>query len=146
MLSVARQWKLEFFRLMRFGVIGIFSLLANLGLYAFLTRILWPHGPRTLQYVIVTILVTWLNYEANRWFTFQVAVRSRAAMGRFAVVAFLALGLNAGLFWLGHDVFGMWDFAVIVVNAFVVAVFTFVSHRLFTFHEHPWRWIRRGNS
>lgn len=129
-------------RFMMFGVIGLSSLGLTIGVYAFLTRIAWPHGPRTVEYAFTTIVVTWLNYEANSRFTFGAKQRNAAALGRFAGVAIVALGLNTVLFWFGHEVMRLADLWVIVANAFIVAIFTFTSHRLFTFHERPWRWLR----
>lgn len=130
-------------RLFRFGIIGVASLATILGLYGLLSRVVWPSGPRTFQYVLVLLLVTWLNYEANRSITFRAGQRSAGSMGRFATVAVVASGLNSALFWIGHEVLGFWDFLVIVVDTCLVAFFTFSSHRLFTFHPQPWRHLER---
>jgi putative flippase GtrA len=136
----------EIGRMFRFGVIGVASLGLNVGFYALLSRVIWPDGSRTLEYVISTIIVTYLNYEANRHFTFDVRQRTVGAMGRFATVAVIALGLNASLFWFWHEVLYLPDLWVIVGSTLIVAVFTFSSHRLFTFHPEPWRLFRRGGS
>jgi len=133
------RFRTEFRRLFSFGVIGLASLGLNVGIYGLQSRILWPSGNRTLEYAITVILVTWLNYEANRRFTFDARQRTIGAMGRFATVAVVALGLNSVIFWIGHDVFHILDFYVIIASAFMVAVFTFFSHRWFTFHRDPWR-------
>jgi len=135
-------FKAEFPRLFRFGIIGFASLGMSLGLYALLSRVVWQDGPRTVEYVAVIVVVSWINYELNRHFTFQ-SRPSAGAIGRFATVAVVATGLNSVLFWLGHEVLHVLDFAVIVANTFVVAVFTFTSHRLFTFHERPWRHFKK---
>ena len=134
----------EFWRLFTFGIIGLSSLAVVVGLYALVSRVLWTNGPRTVEYTLVNIFVTWLNYEANRHFTFQKQQRSVGSLGRFITVAVVATGLNSVLFWFGHDVSHISDFAVIIANAFIVATFTFTSHRLFTFHERPWRWFKKG--
>jgi len=108
-----------------------------------MSRVLWQHGPRTIQYSLVVCIVTWLNYEANRHFTFQTTQRSMGSLGRFTAVAILATILNGTLFWIGHEILHILDFAVIIVDAGLIACFTFSSHRLFTFHTHPWRLVKR---
>ena len=139
---VSRVWE-ERRRLVSFGIIGVTSLVLNVGLYALLSRFLWTQGSRTLEYTLVTILVTWLNYEANRFFTFDKKARDPGSIGRFVLIASMATGLNSFLFWLGHVFLQVNDFVVIVCNAFLIALFTFTSHRLFTFHERPWRLVER---
>jgi len=140
--SVGNAVEAEFWKIVTFGVVGLASLGLTVALYAVISRVLWQHGPRTVQYSFVVLIVTWVNYEANRFFTFRQPQRTAGSVGRFATVAGIAAGLNSALFWLGHEIFHLGDFYVIIVNAFLVALFTFTSHRLFTFHERPWRWVR----
>lgn len=133
----------EIRRLATFVVIGGVSVGTNIVLYGLLSRVIWPTGNRTLEYVMSTMIVTYINYEANRRFTFGARQRTVGAMGRFATIAVVAFGLNAVLFWTGNDVLHLWDFGVIVGSALLVAGFTFSSHRFFTFHPEPWRHFRR---
>lgn len=117
-----------------FLIIGISCLLLTLGGYALLSRILWPSGPRTVEYALTVIVVTYMNYEANRFFTFRGA-RNKATLSRFAIVAVCAFTLQNIIFWLGHDVLGLWDVGIILLSTAIVAFFTFASHRLFTFRS-----------
>ena len=140
LFSVLRhEWR----RLSRFLVIGISSLGLVIGLYKLISLVLWKNGPPTVQYTFVVIIVTWLNYEANRWFTFEVRERSAGNAGRFATIAIIATGLNGTLFWLGHEVLRIPDTLVIILNTALIAFFTFTSHRFITFHERPWRFFER---
>lgn len=139
MAEILRRFQAELPRLVSFGFIGVASLLLNLALYALFTRILWPAGDRSVLYAADVVIVTFANYEANRLLTFNAKNREIGAMGRFAIVAIVALALNTALFLLLHKIFGINDFAVIILNTFIVACFTFASHRLFTFHDRPWR-------
>jgi putative flippase GtrA len=131
-------------RLIRFGLIGTFSMLCVIALYALVSDVLWSSGPRTPQYVLVVSIVAFINYEANRHFTFGKQNRSSGSLARFATVAVIATGLNSTLFWFGHDVLRLWDYGVIVGATALVAFFTFSSHRLWTFHERPWRFFERS--
>lgn len=139
MAEILKRLRAELPRLASFGVIGVASLLLNLGLYALFTRILWPTGNRNALYAVDVVLVTLANYEANRLFTFDAKQRTIGGVGRFAIVAVIALALNSALFWFGHQVSGINDFVVIILNTLIVAFFTFSMHRIFTFHERPWR-------
>lgn len=125
----------EFPRIVRFGIVGVALLLASIGLYALISRVLWPDGPKTVEYAFVTVVMTWMNYEINGRFTFRFAQRSVRSMARFAAVAVAALGISNLVFWIGHVILHILDFWVIIAGAFVVAAFTFTSHRLFTFRE-----------
>lgn len=138
---IERVWN-ERRRLVTFFVVGITSLGLNLGLYALLSRVIWPSGPRTLENAIVVVIVTAVNFEANRHFTFA-KQRSAGAVFRFGMVAIMAMALNSMLFWIGHAVLGLYDMLVIIMVTAVIAFFTFASHRLFTFHDNPWRHLRR---
>lgn len=124
-----------------FVTIGCASVGLVVGMYAVVSRWLWPDGPRTMEYAAIAVVVAWLNYEANRHFTFQKQERSAGSMGRFATVAVIATALNTLLFWIGHELLHVLDFLVIIVNYGLIALFTFSSHRLFTFHAHPWRFF-----
>jgi putative flippase GtrA len=117
-----------------FLVIGTSCLLLTVGGYALLSRIMWPSGPHTLQYAMVIIFVTYVNYEANRFFTFQ-GVRNKTTLSRFVMVAVAAFILQNFIFWLGHDVLGLWDVGIILLGSAIVAFFTFAGHRLFTFRS-----------
>ena len=125
----------EFPRIIRFGFVGVALLVASIGLYALISRVIWPDGPKTVEYAFVTVVMTWINYEVNGRFTFRFAGRGVRSMARFAAVAVAALGINNVVFWIGHDILHILDFWVIIVGGFIVAAFTFTSHRLFTFRE-----------
>ena len=134
----------EIKRICIFASVGVTSLLLNIGLYTFATRVLFPAANHTPIYVAVTIIITWVNYLLNKRLTFSADTHYPGVMGRFAGVAVMALGLNAFLFWLGHDVLHLYDLFVIIGNTLIVAIFTFTSHRQFTFHPKPWRHFKQG--
>ncbi len=130
-------------RLMVFICVGLLSLGLTVGLYALVSRVIWPNGNKTLTYGGVVIFVTWINYLLNKRITFKANAQGMGALGRFATVAIIATGLNNIFFWIGHDLLHVYDLIVIIANTAIVAVFTFTSHRLFTFHEQPWRFLKK---
>ncbi len=133
--------KAERGRLIRYICIGFSSLALTSFLYFLLSTIFFPHRSHTLSYIAVVVFVSWLNYEANRYFTFG-QKRSLVSMRRFITVAIIATMMNAVLFWTGYEILHLWDMLVIVVDCGIVSLFTFSSHRLFTFHEKPWQYFK----
>src|SRR3989344_3456920 len=87
-------FKAEFPRLLKFAIIGSSSLGLTLALYALLSRVLWKEGPRTVEYFMVVVTVSLLNYDLNRRFTFGAKERSVGSLGRFTTVAIIAVGIN----------------------------------------------------
>ncbi len=134
--------KAERRKLARYGAIGVSSLVLTTALYHIVSVRIFPHASRTLLYTLVVIFVSWLNYEANSYFTFE-KKRSVATIARFTTIAIIATILNTILFWIGYELLHLWDLLVIVLNCGIVTLFTFSSHRLFTFHENPWRHLAR---
>ncbi len=123
----------EFRRLFTFGMVGLSSLGLLLGGYKLFSLVLWRGGPPTFQYTIIAVLVAWFNYEANRYFTFNRSNRTSASVWRFMTVGGVASVINSVLFWFGHEVLSIPDTFVILGNSAIIALFTFTSHRLFTF-------------
>ncbi len=42
--------------------------------------------------------------------------------------------LHGGLFYIGHEILGIYDLVVLIGAAFLVAIATYTSHRWYTFH------------
>ena len=145
---IKRAWtsprlRTEIRRIFTYGIIGASSVGAMVGGYALFSRILWPQGPKTLEVAIVTVCVTYLNYAANKRVTFAGRI-SPGSLYRFTGVAVISIILNSGLFWFGHSVLHIFDIAVVSVTPLLVGAYTYTSHRLFTFHERPWRHVERA--
>ncbi|MCC7357368.1 GtrA family protein [Candidatus Uhrbacteria bacterium] len=142
--KIWHRCKPELPRLLRFIGVGILSLVLTTGMYAVITRFLWKEGNRTFIYASVIIIVTWINYILNKKHTFNAQGKcAQGAIGRFTTVAIIATVMNNVFFWIGHDIFHVFDLLVILCNTGIIAVFTFSSHRLFTFHHEPWRFIKK---
>jgi len=130
-------------RIASFGVIGVTALGIHLVGYALLSRVLWPSGNHTVEYLIAAIFSGTFNFEANTRFTFTAAKRSVDEVFRFVCVIIVGVCLNSMLFFIGHVLFHLYDLMLVVTNAFLVAGFTFFSHKFFTFHPEPWRHLKK---
>jgi putative flippase GtrA len=86
--------------------------------------------------------MTVLNFVLNSRLTFASGPSDWQTKARFAGVAGVATVLNNMLFWVGHVWLGFSDFTIIAVDALCIAIFTFATHRFFTFHPDPWRFLR----
>ena len=136
-LAWARKMFSEWRSVISFGIIGVTCLSLHLGVYGLLSRVLFISVDQTLLNAVTVIIVSFVNYELNRHFTFQRHPRGMRSIMRFATVAVGAIMLNSFLFWLLHAVANIPDFAVIPMNAVLVAFFTFTCHRFFTFRASP---------
>jgi putative flippase GtrA len=74
-----------------------------------------------------------VNYQINSRVTFIGSKRNLATFIRFAIVTASSIGLSTLLFWLGYEVFGLFDLAVVFFSNVLVAFYTFTLHRLVTF-------------
>ncbi|MBD3251231.1 hypothetical protein GF380_02045 [Candidatus Uhrbacteria bacterium] len=128
-----RLWS-EFWNVFKFGIVGISSLGVNAAIYALLSRVLWVSGDRTLEAVIAIALASIYNFSLHRAWTFQTRAFSSRMLARYIIVVFLGSGLHGGLFYVGHELLGWYDFAVLIGTAFLVAAFTYFAHRFFTFN------------
>lgn len=126
----------EIKRLFRFGVVGALSFALFAGLYALLSRVLWTSGNRTLENFLATLVTAVFNFWAHRRITFEAhAHSSHRQLVRYLIVMFSAMALQSGLFWLGHAVFGLYDFLVIVAVAVLIPLYTYLLHKFFTFRH-----------
>jgi len=130
-----REWKTVF----RFGVVGVSSLFVKTSAYAILSRIVWTAGPRTLENAMALGVSMVYNYLLHRFWTFRYQKAMNGSAQRYAIVVVVASMLDIGVFYVGHDILGIYDFAVLIGGAFIVALFTFTAHRFFTFHHDPYR-------
>lgn len=137
----ASRIRAELPRFLRFACVGALLLGLTFASYAFLARI-WPHGPSWAHYGVTTVAMTVLNFILNSRLTFASGASDWQTKVRFAGVAGVATVLNNILFWVGHVWLGLSDFFVIAADALCIAVFTFATHRFFTFHPDPWRFLR----
>jgi putative flippase GtrA len=128
-----REWKTVF----RFGIVGGSSLLVKTGVYALLSRILWNDGPRLVQNILALCVSMIYNYLLHRFWTFRSQAPQNSSAPRYVMVVVAASLLDAFLFYIGHTVLEIYDFAVIVGAAFIGALFTFTAHRFFTFRGRP---------
>lgn len=124
----------EVWNLFKFGVVGGTSLALNAGIYALLSRALWTDGNRTAQAVIAVGLASFYNFTLHRAWTFKARAFNTKMVMRYLVVMAGGTALHGSLFYIGHEIFGWYDLAVLVGAAFLVALVTYGSHRWFTFH------------
>jgi len=127
----------EFWRLVRFFVVGVTAFLIYAGLYALLSRWLWVSGNHTVENVVANVLGSIFGFFAHRKYTYQSSGSHIRQAPRFLVVMLSAMALQAVLFWVGHELLHMFDFLVMFLLAVIIPIFTFILHRVYTFRHHP---------
>lgn len=118
-------------------IIGSTTFLIQAVLYLIFSRWLLADMNPTLLYALAVVYSLIFNYAGNRAWTFGAQESAKGSAGRYVQVAFMAGVLSAGLFWLGHEVWRIFDFLVLVAINLMIPFFTFIMHRIYTFHPRP---------
>jgi putative flippase GtrA len=132
---VLREWK----TVVRFAIVGGSSFLVKAGAYALLSRLIWNSGPRWVENILALGVAMVYNYSLHRMWTFKFQQPHPGSAPRYVIVVAIASLLDAVLFYIGHDRLKVYDFLMLVIDAALIAGFTFSAHRLFTFHSNPYR-------
>ncbi|MEO5927971.1 MAG: GtrA family protein [Patescibacteria group bacterium] len=133
--GITREWK----TFMRFALVGGSSFAVKATAYTLLSRVIWNAGPRWVENIIALVISMIFNYTLHRLWTFKFQKSHSGSAPRYVAVVGVASLLDAGLFYIGHDILKFYDLLVLVADAALIAGFTFSAHRLFTFHHNPYR-------
>jgi putative flippase GtrA len=129
-----RFFRKEFWGLFKYGIVGVSCLLLHAGSYAWVTRILWPQGSRTLVYTVLLLLVACINFTWHRLWTFQVKEKSFAMVIRYSVIVGTSMGLQSGVFYLINDILHLHDSIAFVGAAGIAIVYQYFGHRFVTYN------------
>ncbi|MBI4138596.1 GtrA family protein [Candidatus Uhrbacteria bacterium] len=125
--------------LARYLFVGGSSFVVKVGAYALLSRILWTGGSRTAENVIALVVAATYNYFLHRFWTFRHQGPAPGSAARYLGVLLAGNGLDALLFYVGHEILGIYDFLVQTFATGFITLFSFLIHHLFTFHSDPWK-------
>lgn len=120
-------------QIVRFVIIGGLSFLIYAATYALFSRVVWTGGNRTVESFLATLISAMFNYVTHRSWTFRSRGKHGQQLWRYVVTVASATAIQTGLFWLGHEVFGIYDFLLVVSISALMPCYTYVMHRLFTF-------------
>ena len=120
----------------KFLIVGGVSFLIYSGAYLLFTRWLLPQANLTLMSVLSICISGLFNFAAHRGWTYRAThASSRTQIGRYLVVVISSALLQTFLFWLSVERVGIPDVYVLVPIAGICAIFTYFTHRLFTFRK-----------
>lgn len=135
--------KREKLMLTKYVLVGGSSFGVKVGVYALLSRVLWPQGALYIENIAALIIAMIYNYTLHRFWTFNHQKPAAGSAGRYIGVVLLGSALDASLFYIGNEIFKIYDFFVLVFNSGFTAFLSFLLHRFFTFHNNPWK--RKAN-
>ena len=120
----------------KFLIVGSISFLIFAGAYALLTRVLFPEANKTLMNFLSVCTSTFFNYLAHRGWTYR-ATEGRHAdqLWKYAGVTASAMALQSALFWFFVERIGVYDGIAIFPIGGICAMFTYFTHRVFTFRK-----------
>jgi putative flippase GtrA len=130
---ISRDWiRAEFWRAIRFLSVGALGLTADTAVFTALYAIKWE---RAVARAVSLGVATCLTWALNRHVTFtRTGRRPAGELGRYALVALVAQGLNYSLFlWLGVVFPRAYPALLILVCSAAAAGFSYLGQRLFAF-------------
>ncbi|HPN15460.1 MAG TPA: GtrA family protein [bacterium] len=137
----------EIKKLIKFVIIGSTTFLIQAVLYFIFSRWLMADMNPTLLYALAVLYSLIFNYAGNRAWTFGGQETAKGSAFRYVRVALMASAMSAGLFWLGHEALRIFDLWVLAGVNLIIPIFTFIMHRIYTFHAEPhriWRAVVRS--
>jgi len=143
MISGRDKWRGEMTKLAKFIFVGCSTFVLQSGLYFMFTRWLLEGLSHTLVYVLTLLYIMAFNYSLNRAWTFREQGSARGSVRRYAAVSVTASAICALLFWVGHDLLRIYDLLVVVAVNLIIPFYTFLAHRVYTFHGEPDQAIKR---
>jgi len=119
-------------QLFRYGVIGV-----SVNLAAYLAYLLFTYlgGTPKLTMSVVYIITAFVSFLGNRKLTFAYQGGFLGSGLRFSIAHFLGYLINLGLLFVLVDKFGYPHQAVQVCAIIIVAIFLFITFKLFVFKE-----------
>lgn len=122
--------------LIKFLIVGGLSFLIYSGAYLVLTRWVFPTANLTLMSALSICISGLFNFAAHRGWTYRAThTSSRSQIGRYLAVVISSAVLQTFLFWLSVERLGIPDVYVLIPIAGICAIFTYFTHRLFTFRK-----------
>lgn len=125
----------EIWGLFKYGVVGGSSLALHTGLYHLQSRIIWPDGYRTAQYVTALLISAVYNFTLHRKWTFSAKGYSHQMLLRYISVILISMGSQSVVFYIGVDLLHVYDYYVFAVSVVVASLIQYFGHRFFTFHQ-----------
>ncbi len=125
----------EFWRLFKYGIVGLMSFGIFIGVYALFSRVIWPSANKTLLDGIALTVSAVINFTLHRVWTFEAGSHSAAMVTRYLISVVGSSILQAALFHVGNGVLGFNDFAVQVSLVPIIAAISYVINRQFTFNR-----------
>jgi len=133
----------ELYKLIRFVIVGGSTFVLQSVLYFIFSRWLFVDLSHTASYMLAIGFAAVQNYVTHRAWTFGDQKAAQGSAYRFFIVLMAGIALNIFLFWLGHDVWHIYDLLVVFLVGAIIPFFTYLTHRLYTFHENPGAALQR---
>ncbi len=122
----------HFSQLFRYGLIGI---AANLTAYLAYLSITYMGGTPKLTMSVLYVVTAFVSYLGNRKLTFAYSGGFLGSGLRFTIAHFFGYLINLGLLFVFVDNLGYPHQVVQVCAIIIVAIFLFLSFKLFVFTE-----------
>jgi putative flippase GtrA len=123
----------EFWRLFKYGIVGLASTGIFLGVYALFSRLIWTTANKTLLDGIAMCVSAVFNFTMHRIWTFEAGNHDFGMIIRYFVTVSLSAVIQTALFHIGNGILGFNDFFVQIILVPFIAAVSYVINRQFTF-------------
>ncbi len=129
------KFEKEFWKLIKFGFVGVGAFLIHFCLYCLFTRFLMPNIYSVVLYVLSMGYSMAFNYSAHRAWTFSDHQSTQGSAYRYIIVVGLAASTNSLIFYAGHHMLNFYDVYVVLFAATIMPFITYAGHRCYTFKK-----------
>lgn len=127
----------DFWKLVKFGIVGVVNTGVDLGIYTLLifTIPFFSDGPVFAKAISYTCgLIN--SFFMNRYFTFKSNIKLFSPRGlRFVIANLITLAISMGIIYAGTEFFELSKTIANIISIPVTLVINFVLNRLFVFNE-----------
>ena len=129
--------KQEALKIIKFFIVGFTSFLIQTAIYYVFTRMLFTQIPAIASYMLAIAITAIQNYSLHRTWTFKDQKMAQGTARRFINVLIFGYCLNSMFFYVFHHILHFYDLLVMITAGFLYPLYTFVAHRVYTFHHAP---------
>lgn len=132
-LCIKRTAIWELWRIFKYGVVGVLSLLIHVGLYHWMSRVIWQSGNRTLQYAIALTVSAIINFTLHRLWTYAAGAFHFRMLAKYVCVIGTSALMQSVVFQICIGWFHLFDYFAFAISSVLAIIFQYFLHRIFTF-------------
>jgi putative flippase GtrA len=132
-ICIKRKHLWTLWRIFKYGVVGVTSLLIHLGLYSWMSRVIWVSGNRTLEYAVALVCASIFNFTLHRLWTYNAGAFQLRMLAKYIVVIGSSMLMQSLVFHICIDWLHLFDYFAFAISAVFAIIYQYFLHLFFTF-------------